>query len=305
MRRAMQLCRGYAGRRRGHPPRFPQSGRLHRVACSRPGSIQEGSMSKRQRKRAEKRMRHQPEQRLGRSFVTGAGVTVGATLLMGGAAQAACTCTVDSLADPIDAGHTTLRDAITSANLNPYSTITFDASLSGAITLNGTELPKIPAPGTTIQGPGSDVLSVDGDFNSRIFKVSATDARISGLEIRNGTQSYGGGIYLEAGNLTIENSVVTGNEASSDDGGGIFVHTGNLTVDSSALTYNDAAHFGGAIAGRAGTAIHTGPTTIRNSTLSGNEASGIGGAAYLSYNSPATVENSTIYENYADGASGV
>jgi hypothetical protein len=264
-------------------------------------------MSRRQRRRVEMRRRDQSnhEGHLGRSLATGAGVTVGATLLMGGAAQAACTCTVDSLADPTDAGHTTLRDAITSANANPNSTITFDSSLSGAITLNGTELPQITAAGTTIQGPGSDGISVDGDFNSRIFNVSATDATISGLEIRNGTESYGGGIYLQAGNLTIENSVVTGNEADTDDGGGIFVHTGNLTVDSSTLSYNDAAGFGGAIAGQAGIAIHAGTTTVRNSTLSGNDASQIGGAAYLSYNSPATVENSTIYENYADGVSGV
>jgi predicted outer membrane repeat protein len=263
-------------------------------------------MSKRQRKRAEKRRRHQAEQRLGRSFVTGAGVTVGATLLMGGAAQAACTCTVDSIQDMADPGHTTLRDAITSANLNPYSTITFDSSLSGsAITLGGTELPQITAAGTTIQGLGSDELSVDGDFTSRIFNVSASDARISGLEIRNGTESSGGGIYLQAGNLTVEDSVVTGNTADTDDGGGIFVHTGSLTVDSSTFSYNEASRFGGAIAGRAGVAIHTGPTTIRNSTLSGNEAFEIGGAAYLSYNSPATVENSTIYENYADGPTGV
>jgi len=262
-------------------------------------------MSKRQRKRAEKQRRHRGEQRLGRSIATGAGVTVGATLLMGGAAQAACTCTVDSLADPSDAGHTTLRDAITSANANPYSTITFDSSLSGAITLNGTELPQITAAGTTIQGPGSDVLSVDGDFNSRIFNVSATDATISGLEIRNGVENYGGGIYLQAGNLTVEDSVITGNEADTDDGGGIFVHTGNLTVESSTLSYNVADDFGGAIAGQPGIAIHAGSTSVRNSTLSGNDASQIGGAAYLSYNSPATVENSTIYENYADGPSGV
>jgi hypothetical protein len=264
-------------------------------------------MSKRQRKRAEKRKRHEGEQRLGRSIATGAGVTVGATLLMGGVAQAACTCVVDSNQDPSEAGHTTLRDAIISANLNPYSTITFNSSLSGdAITLSGTELPQITAQGTTIQGLGSDQLSVDGDYTSRIFNVSATDATISGLEIRNGTEGTGGGIYLQAGNLTIENSVVTGNTADASggalgDGGGIFVHTGNLTVDSSTLSYNYAKNFGGGIGGVGGIATHAGTTTVRNSTLSGNGAGLIGGGAYLSYNSPAYVENSTIYDNYVLG----
>jgi putative cofactor-binding repeat protein len=261
-------------------------------------------MSQRQRKRTEKRRRHQGEQRLGRSIATGAGVTVGATLLMGGVAQAACTCTVDSIQDPTEASHTTLRDAIISANANPYSTITFDSSLSGAITLNGTELPQITAPGTVIQGPGSDVISIDGDLTSRIFNVSATDATISGLEIRNGTESNGGGIYLQAGNLTVEDSVVTGNTADPGDGGGIFVRTGNLTVDSSTLSYNYSANFGGGIGGLAGP-THAGTTTVRNSTLSGNGAYLIGGGAYLSYNSPATVENSTIYDNYVVGGGAV
>jgi parallel beta helix pectate lyase-like protein len=272
-------------------------------------------MSRRQRRREEKRRRHEGdhEGHLGRSLATGAGVTVGATLLMGGMAQAA-TLTVGSTDDTSGATDCavatntdcTLRDAIEDANAAPGSTITFASAISGdAITLNGTELPQITAYSTTIQGPGADQISIDGDFTSRIFNVSATDATISGLEIRNGTENYGGGIYLQAGNLTIQNSVVTGNEADTDDGGGIFVHTGSLTVDSSTFSYNEASRFGGAIAGRAGVAIHTGPTTIRNSTLSGNHASEIGGAAYLSYNSPATVENSTIYENYADGALGV
>jgi hypothetical protein len=270
-------------------------------------------MSKRQRKRAEKRRRHQGEERVGRSIATGAGLTVGATLLMGGAAQAA-TLTVGSNEDTtgaIDCANATntdctLRDAIEDANADPGSTITFASALSGdAITLDGTELPQITAYSTTIQGPGADQLSVDGDFTSRIFNVSATDARISGLEIRNGSADFGGGIYLQAGNLTVEDSIVTGNEADTQDGGGIFTHTGNLTVDSSTLSYNYAANFGGALGGAAGVATHAGTTTVRNSTLSGNGAGGIGGGTYFSYNSAATVENSTIYDNYASRGGGL
>jgi hypothetical protein len=255
-------------------------------------------MSKRQRKRAEKRRRHRGEQPLVRSIATGAGVTVGATLLMGGAAQAACTCTVDSLSDPTQASHTTLRDAITSANANPYSTIIFDSSLSGTITLNNTELPQITAPGTVIQGPGGGQIKVDGANTSRIFDVSATDATISGLTIQNGNAAKGGGIYLQAGQLTVANSVVTGDTATGD-GGGIYVHTGNLTVDSSTISDNHSGNFGGGIGGSSSAGGFAGPTTVRNSTLSGNHAE-LGGGAYFNFKSAATVENSTVYENYAD-----
>jgi hypothetical protein len=271
-------------------------------------------MSRRQRRRVEMRRRHEEDsgRRFGRSLATGAGVTVGATVLMGGVAQAA-TLTVGSTADTtgstdcaVPANTTcTLRDAIEDANADPGSTIVFASALSGdAITLSGTELPQITAYSTTIQGPGADQLAIDGDFNSRIFNVSATDATISGLTIRNGTTTAtpGGGIYLQAGNLTVQNSVVTGNTSDGGSGGGIYVQTGNLTVDSSTLSYNYATTgAGGGVGGHAGGMTHAGTTTIRNSTLSGNGAN-IGGGAYLSYNSPAFVENSTIYDNYTVGS---
>jgi hypothetical protein len=264
-------------------------------------------MSRRQRRRVEKRRRHVGDQRghLGRSIATGAGVTVGATLLMGGAAQAACTCTVDSLSDPTDPGHTTLRDAITSANLpaNAYSTITFAAGLTGQITLNGTQLPSITN-STVIQGPGGGQIEVDGDNASRIFEVSATDVTISGLTVQDGSSDYGGGIYLQAGHLTVANSVVTGNEAVPGDGGGLYVHTGTLTVDSSTLAYNYAQHFGGGIGTNAALAIHAGTTTVTDSTLSGNTALSYGGGAYLNYQSQANIDNSTLYGNYAGGRGG-
>jgi hypothetical protein len=238
---------------------------------------------------------------MSKQLATGAGITVGATLLMGGAAQAACTCTVNSLLDTADPGHTTLRDAITSANLNPASTITFASGLSGdTITLSGTELPQITAYSTTIQGP-SGGITVDANHASRVFNVAASDARITGLTVQHGNETYGGGIYLQAGNLTVENSVVTGNsaETTSGNGGGIFVKSGNLTVDSSTVSDNDSALLGGGIGMDGFLASGAASATVRNSTLSGNTALNQGGGAYFSFKNPATVENSTVYDNYA------
>jgi hypothetical protein len=255
-------------------------------------------MSKRQRRRTEKRRRHQ--------LATGAGITVGATLLMGGAAQAACTCTVNSLLDTADPGHTTLRDAITSANLNSASTITFASGLSGdTITLGGSELPQITAYSTTIQGP-SGGITVDANHASRVFNVAASDARIAGLTIQHGTETYGGGIYLQAGNLTVANSVVTGNKAETinGNGGGIFVKGGNLTVDSSTISDNDSELLGGGIGMDGNLASGAASATVRNSTLSGNTALDHGGGAYFSFKNPATVQNSTVYDNYAGDSGG-
>src|SRR5262249_29540305 len=156
---------------------------------------------------------------LRRSIATGAGVTVGATMLMGAAAQAA-TFTVGTTNDGPGAGNCavptntdcTLREAINDANGAAYSTITFASGLSGTIHLSGAlDLPQIVAAGTHIQGPGSGQLAIDAGHDSRIFNTAATDAQISGLTIENGTAPTGGGIWLQAGQLTVANSVVTGN----------------------------------------------------------------------------------------------
>ena len=267
-------------------------------------------MSKRQRRKREKVRRHEPRERpdrLALQLATGAGATVGATLLMGGVAQAACTCTVDSLADPTDPGHTTLRNAITSANANPGSTITFTSGLSGTITLGGSELLIYAL--TTISGPGASQLTVSGNHASRVFEVSGTAAKISGLTITAGRvaglppfTNSGGGIYGGVSDLTVRDSVVADSDAD-DAGGGIAVRGGgsSLTVASTTISGNTASgDFGG---GGVYTQIGAGiPTTIRNSTISGNSTFGAytgGGGAFFDSSAPATVENSTIYGNDA------
>jgi len=238
-----------------------------------------------------------------RQLVVGTGFTLGATLAMGGVAQAACDCTVNSLADPSDPGHTTLRDAITSANLNPGSTITFASGLSGTITLDGTELPTIIVP-TTITGPGASQITVSGNNASGIFYVEPTNSgdpvSISGLTISGGNSSFGGGISVTYAALTVTDSVISGNNSSSE-GGGIAVDGGSLTVIGSTVSDN---------VGDRGSGIYTesssGTTsTIRSSTISGNSGAGFGGGVYFDYSSQATLENSTIYGNSADIGGGV
>jgi hypothetical protein len=232
-----------------------------------------------------------------RQLAVGTGVTLGATLAMGGAAQAACNCTVNSLADPSDPGHTTLRDAITSANANPGSTITFASGLSGTITLDGTELPIITAP-TTITGPGASQITVSGNNASGIFHLEPTNqgdpVSISGLTISGGDSPFGGGIWASYTALTVSDSVISGNHSNSE-GGGIAVDGGSLTLIGSTVSGNT---------GTRGSGVYTESSSdttsvIRSSTLSGNSGADFGGGAYFDYSSPATVENSTIYGNTA------
>jgi parallel beta helix pectate lyase-like protein len=261
-------------------------------------------MSKRQRRRAEKRRRHVEDQRPnrgGRQLATGAGVTVGATLLMGGAAQAA-TLTVGSTADTSTATDCavatntdcTLRDAIDDANLDPGSTISFRSGLSGTITL-GSALPSITVP-MTINGPGAGQITVSGDDAYRPFYVNTPtgdDVSISGLTIANGS---GGGIYSSGADLTLTELIVRDNA----NGSGVGASGGSLTIANSTISGNSGTRGSGVYTDSAsGT-----PATVRNSTISGNHDADYGGGIYFDYSSPATLDNSTVYGNSADGSGG-
>ena len=156
------------------------------------------------------------------------GWPVGATLLMGGAAQAACTCTVDSLADPTDGGHTTLRDAVISAALpaNMGSTITFASGLSDKITLGQRAAPH--QPGDDDSGPGGGAADDQRQRREPPSLPQVGDRQgfpvtISGLTSRTGKKQSleaGGAIYSYNANLTISNAVLSGNSGRRAGGGG-------------------------------------------------------------------------------------
>jgi hypothetical protein len=258
----------------------------------------------------EKGRRHQgePQQPTGRRLATGAGVTVGATLLMGGTAQAACTCTVDSLADPTEGGHTTLRQAITSAEVpaNSGSTITFASGLSGTITL-GSQLPTINQ-ATTIQGPGAGQLTISGNDANPILYLKGPTAGfsvgISGLTLSHGKSSRGSAIYSYNANVSVTNAVLSGNHAVNSGngiGGAIsaYAQTGRLTVRDSTLSGNSSDGVGGAI-------YATGtPIAVQGSTLSGNQSADRGGAIGMDVPPQAsTIENSTLTGNHTTGGRG-
>ncbi|MCY2989911.1 MAG: right-handed parallel beta-helix repeat-containing protein [Planctomycetota bacterium] len=212
--------------------------------------------------------------------------------------QLLTTFAVTSLAD---AGAGSLRDAIGQANAHAGAdTITFAAGLTGTITLGGSQLAITDA--VEIRGPGADRLTINANDRSRIFNVDdgnggvAREVTIEGLKLTGGKltgDSFGGAI-LNAENLTVTNSTISGNSASR--GGGIG-NQGSLTVTNSTISGNSASFTGGGIW------IDTGRSmTVANSTISGNSAK-YGGGMYNSSRGSLTVTNSTIYGNNVFGSS--
>ena len=191
-----------------------------------------------------------------------------------------------------DSGPGSMRQALAVANDGD----TIDATgISGVINLTSGEL--LVETSVTINGPGADVLAVDGNMISRGFRipVSGKTIAISGFTIRNGhAGNAGGGIDNENNDtLMITNCTVSGNTAGL--GGGMF-NGGPLTIGSITVSGNSAANGGGIYNSGGGTA------TITDSTFSGNTASSGGGVFNIG---TFTITNSTLSNNSASLGGGV
>src|SRR5438874_298961 len=140
-----------------------------------------------------------------------------------------------------DSGPGSLRQALADA----HDGDTVEATgISGVIRLTTGEL--LVDKSVTINGPGADLLAVDGNAASAVFQVMAIGpVTISDLTIRNGQGGFGGGILNNGGALlTVNNSTVSGNTAPF--GGGIY-NAGGLTIVTSTLSGNTATSEGAGI----------------------------------------------------------
>lgn len=208
-------------------------------------------------------------------------------------APATRTYTVTNLNDD---GPGSLRDIIRQVNASPTeATVVF--SVTGTITLSSQlELSN----DVTIQGPGTDLLQINGNAQGRVFFVdSGVTASISGVTVSGGVPQWGdyptgtvsGGGIFNAGTLTLANDVVSGNTAGmakayadagvydrAGNGGGVY-NLGDLTVVDSTISGNVAGHGYNSPTsyeptvgpgGSGGGVFAAGPITLTDSTLSGN-----------------------------------
>ncbi len=276
--------------------------------------------------------------RFRRTFILGLLISLAGML-----SAAAATFTVTNVKD---SGAGSLRDAVAQANANGEDdTIDFDPTFfdqARTITLTSGEL-EIQSDGTnpahllTIEGPGANLLTISGNNQSRIFFISALNSNavdtISGLTLRDGNgtgttnslqDGNGGAIFVFLGSLTLRNTIVTVNTASSSGGAIFLAGSKGFLLENSSLTNNSAGGGGGALnatafsstttytvrnsiisdntagADRGGAAFNSGITTIIDSTFSGNQANDSAGGLFLSATT-ATITNSVFANNEANG----
>ena len=140
----------------------------------------------------------------------------------------------------------------------------FDIHFSANATISGVTIRNSSGEGFSNSGTLSLTNSIisrneRGIFNNLSAKATLTDSAVSG-----NTAEHSSGIY-SFGEMTIINSTISDNKASSTGGGGIVNYNGKLTLIDSQVNGNTAAVVGGGI-------INEGEMTIKNSTVSDNDA---------------------------------
>ena len=195
-----------------------------------------------------------------------------------------------------------LRDALALATATGTGAITFDSTVfftAQTITLASATLAVNSS--TSITGAtassGANLVTINGNSVGPVFTVGsgATAVTIANLSITGGSGSNGGGI-LNNGALTVANSGITGNTASSE-GGGIY-SSGALIVTGSTIANNSAGSQSGG-----GIAVSSATLTVTDSTIANNSAS-IGGGI-LASDSTVSLTNVTITGNSSTSGAGI
>jgi hypothetical protein len=177
------------------------------------------------------------------------------------------------------------------------NTLTIGGIVSGAFTLTLIGPGNVSLLGganiSHASGDGID-LKAGGDIRSAIFVIdNSTIANNTGSGIQ---------IFQEVGSVTIADSAISTNTASS--GAGISVSpsyspTAVLTLNDDTLDHNHAtAGNGGAIS------IPAGSLAMTNVTLDSNTASGNGGGIFFASTGALSITNATIANNAASNVSG-
>lgn len=127
---------------------------------------------------------------------------------------------------------------------------------------------------------------VSGNLDAGIY--GGPDARLN-LTLCTVSGNNGGGIVTDRADLTVTDSIISGNAAVTRQGGGIF-NGGTARIERTVVSNNTAA-FGGGI-------FSVATLTLIDSTVSGNFSRNGGGGLMLR-GGPATVTGSTISGNHA------
>lgn len=147
---------------------------------------------------------------------------------------------------------------------------------------------------------GGSGIFVGNNVNTLVINNSVIEN--NGPLSANNKNNIGAGIYIEEGDVTLQNSTVTGN--SGHLGGGLYIAGDITTLINSTISNNHAKKTRQNATGNTGGGIFvTGLTTtlnVINSTVSGNLSDGNGAGISMDSNTVLDLSSSTISNNQAD-----
>ncbi len=236
-------------------------------------------------------------------------------LLVNGAFAA--TFTVTKVADTNDGvcdADCSFREAVAAASAAAGDDIIVFSSLFSAtqsIVLSLGEVVLGTNGSTTINGPGADRLTIDGNNASRIISTGpGVIAEINGIRFTNGNgvgalnTGRAGAIYNAGGTLVLRNLIITGNSAANggamnNSSAGSPSVPGILTIENSIVSNNTASGSGGGMQN-----FSTSTVTITNCLWAGNISNGTTGGGGGQFNGRVNITNSTFTGNSAPAGSG-
>jgi hypothetical protein len=206
-----------------------------------------------------------------------------------------------------DSGAGSLRAAVASAG--PGDAIDLTQLPCSQITLTSGRVTTTQD--LLLQGPGPDLLTIDGNNYDRIFDQDTSGAQLAiyGMTLQRGYGFLSGGCVYSKGPVLLNHTVITGCNVfgfagtSIYQGGGLYVK-GLLFASSSKIVDNEVySSLGGAIGGGA---VVTGDAILVNSTISGNRADSSAAAPIvrsggIDIGGQLTLQYSTVADNSLAG----
>lgn len=188
----------------------------------------------------------------------------------------------DADADPVETGQDTIE-------------LTANLTLSEALPTITTQL--------VIDGK---TYSVSGDDKYPVFRISGATVTFQNITITKGaTSGDGGGIYIEDGELTLEDSKVL-NSAAGDIGGGMYATDSDVNILDSEISKNETSQsHGGGIYFVSSDDTHT--LTIGGddgSTFKENSSAEDGGGLKIA-GGTVNITKSTFHKNTSDEGGGI
>ncbi len=145
--------------------------------------------------------------------------------------------------------------------------------------------------------PSPESTVIDAQQHGRVLTITGEDTQVRYLRLTGGWSVRGGGIHVDAGNISLRDLII--DECFASSGGGVYVDGAAVAMEHCSLLDNEASTSGGGLQ-----LVGEAQVTITGSLLHANRAGAMGGAWYAA-RSALVVEYSTLEGNQAPlGADG-